>query len=1097
MLDRYLVKDKYTYERIWQTDFSYNKSYFPYSWANGYVLSHNYIPYFYIAESDETLIEGIFSAEKPIEKAISKEFSQVSGFRVTVKTAAEKANFRVTFFGANGESYSSVGDASKAKEKGLCFSTLNMGFTPIKVKAESDGGDVDAVVETVFVWDTVAQWGGQAHFYTAEGEAKLSDKGASMVLSLRGEGGFETRELPMDKGGCYSMKMPLRNTVYMVIKNRAGAKNATFAFTSTDAPEWSDENSVTLLLSEDELAHAYYFNLSECPGQTGRLKQWKLIAEGDGELEIVSYSYEQEKACAPDIVTEKKAVADVEKDTVKITGKIDLSAIESYKGGKLNVYISTMADDKMFGRRRETTSGKRFVGGIDMPETENFTIDGIKFHDDKTTLLMYEFLLFAEKDGKAECLCPRFFIENYECIEGNTRYAFDLPDFTVNVLERGAAGDGIADDTEAIQSAIDEVHEAGGGRVFLPGAEGIYGRRYIVTNLLMRDYVELHLGDGAVIWQSQRAHDYTYEPSFAHDGVIPGINWTHQLHVSNLPLIQGANIHHVKITGHGAIRSMDVGSEEGVDMPGYAVGCYRRIHVIPLGMFLCDCIEYRDIEVVRSNNYNIDFNKCRYIYVGNVRCHEVKCVSGDGYGVGSCKHVHVNRCFLQSNDDGIVMTVHFIDPRGLLWWTNIPGEDGSVDDIRTTHCYINSGGGKCLAFIPWGTNDPNQEMEEIRNIYAEDNFLVGVNPVGAWYDNPYNGKQPFDNTETDDYSPVKNVRILKNRYAGNCNIGPIQATNFITDCGVTATSQPRNGSFTLGGLSNWTTEGDADTVIYCGKEKGRIRGFDKAPAWAAQGLHLETGRHTATFEILTTGLGAELFAADIETGEILASEKFVVTRIGKVSFSFEIKGRETEDVFIGVRSCSLEPDDFIVFDCFELRSEVDHEAIEKLRTEKYEGKIYSKYERSGDFRTICETGNHYVATDGYKENAEIKLQGEADKTVLKAAFKINGMKDGAEGFGYGFRFAIRDGGKSYRELRFNIPAQTLTLKDVCGENITELYRRESFFFTSLDFHEFKLDIGEKSIVLWVDGSMYGTADAQAEKGTARIFIKDLDATLNL
>jgi polygalacturonase len=77
-----------------------------------------------------------------------------------------------------------------------------------------------------------------------------------------------------------------------------------------------------------------------------------------------------------------------------------------------------------------------------------------------------------------------------------------IPDRTLSVREHGARGDGVADDTAALQQAMDAAAAAGGGRVVLPAG------RYVSRPLALRSRIDLHLEKDAVLVMSERFEDY-------------------------------------------------------------------------------------------------------------------------------------------------------------------------------------------------------------------------------------------------------------------------------------------------------------------------------------------------------------------------------------------------------------------------------------------------------------------------------------------------------------------------------------------------------------------------------------------------------------
>lgn len=906
-MNRYAVKTKYNYERVRQTDFSYSEKFCP---------SQNIIEGRYIYKTADELVSGeVCGVEKyEIDDATSQKFSCVSGIYLHVE-GEEPDLVKVTLFGDDGQSFSSVCGMNQANH-GVYFSTYEMNFTPKYLQIESKSKNkFRACVKFCHVLNTLGEWGGQAKFYNTCG-GTLKDDGEKLVLSVCGKTVLTFPEYPDSSDTVYNMLMPRRNTVLAIIGNSCGAKSAKLYFNTHTDPDFSEDKCVCVNLQNRAAPTSYYFNFSSCEKCDGRLKSLRLEVEGDGELIIYRYSFEQEKRVFTPIANIESCTADTQNNTISVCGNISGVSKTALRNSEVLLYETNMACES------DGIDGKTPVGRGKVDESDGvwrFCVDNIPLKNGKISRLASQFVAFIKtSEGEIIPASERFYVDNYEAYDNNP-YKFNVPDRCVSVCDFGACGDAYHNDTDAIQKALDYISGIGGGRVIVPGDESFYEKRYIVTNLLIHSNTEFVIQKGAVLWQSQIRRDYTYRVTYGHDGVVPGVNWTHNMHVSNLPLLQAENAENVKITGGGKLRGMDTGSEEGVDMhQRFSCGCPDRIHLIMIGFFGVKNIECRDIDIVRCNNYHTGFYHCENLYATNMKFHEVKCLSGDGFGLMIGTHdVVINRCFFQSNDDYLVLVSVKRDPRGILWWTNIEDEHYGPYNITMRHCYIDANTGGGVAFITWGTDAQRQEDAEIHNIRVYDNYFGGFKAIGGWFDNPYRGRVPFDNLETDDYSPVRDVRIYNNVYTDFVTMGCVHATDYISDCGLHSHSDFVNGDFSLGGLANWTANKNSNadsvkTIIFCDKEKGCIDRFDCGDVSLCQGLYLSGGKHKFECELSTGESGAELFVCKTANGETVKTQKYICKYAHTADMEFVLDS--DCDVYVGVRNCDRSRDGFAVID---------------------------------------------------------------------------------------------------------------------------------------------------------------------------------------
>ena len=626
----------------------------------------------------------------------------------------------------------------------------------------------------------------------------------------------------------YSPLLEQRNTVMIALENYSSADSLRLYFATDNNRDIMPGNSKTVAMAGSSGLQLIKFNLSDKSGAKGRLSKIRIEPVGGcGTLNIDRISFEREDVICHNAgeITSCKAVD----NTVTIEGCINGCYV--MEGGMIEVRHAP------FWQSELPFDSLEKVG--ECQARSNFKITDIpnSRHDGKMSHLSSRFKAALRlPDGTTVPVGEPFFIENWSDFIDNP-YSFSISGSDYSVNDFGATGDGITNDNAAIQRAIDTAFYQGGGRVILncwPNEKS--ERQYIATNLELRRNVELVIERGVVLRQSPRhAHYVDYPPEYGHDNVIPGVPWTHCMY-TNRPFILAKDTENVKITGGGKIRMDDTYSENPAWLH-YARTCSDRIHIVPIAVCNTRHVEICDIDIVRCSNYHTIFYRADSVFIGNLKMYDVSCLSGDGLSFGNAvTNVRVARCVFESNDDGIVLCNSYMDPRGGDWRERVDSIDSSVRHIEVLSSYIDSsrgGAGKAIAIIPWGSTNPRQDFSEIDNIEVRDCVLKGGHSIGTWPDNPFDGK-PFDNTETDDYAPVKNLRIFDNEYLSSLELNGVEPTTLLKDCGLSGADRIKNNDFTER-LAYWSNVGNTDDSV-----TGEIKIIE---GLIYQGIHLDAGHY--------------------------------------------------------------------------------------------------------------------------------------------------------------------------------------------------------------------------------------------------------------
>lgn len=218
-----------------------------------------------------------------------------------------------------------------------------------------------------------------------------------------------------------------------------------------------------------------------------------------------------------------------------------------------------------------------------------------------------------------------------------------------NVRVSGAIGDGVHNDTAAIQRAVDACSEAGGGTVHIPAGT------YLTGTIFLRNDITLFLDAGCTLLASTNQADYHYSEVDQEGSRDLHYQW-------GVGLIYGQNLTNIAVCGHGII--------EGRDMAFWTPreGLTKRqklaeVHYVPKEwrplMFMfegCRNVTVRDVTFHRSPMYAGWSVNCDNMVFGGVRVlHHFHGLNTDGFHFASCRTVHISDCYFHTGDDCIAV----------------------------------------------------------------------------------------------------------------------------------------------------------------------------------------------------------------------------------------------------------------------------------------------------------------------------------------------------------------------------------------------------------------------------------------------------------
>lgn len=205
-----------------------------------------------------------------------------------------------------------------------------------------------------------------------------------------------------------------------------------------------------------------------------------------------------------------------------------------------------------------------------------------------------------------------------------------------DITRYGAKGDSTTLNTKAIQRTIDECAANGGGTVYFPA--GVY----LSGTLILRDNIHLFFESGSVLIASTDVTQFPLQQS----KMI-------SLRPDNYSLIYAEQKNNITISGNGRI----IGQGDKAPYHIYHKDQYANI-IRPKIICLIECVnvKVKDITLENSPSWVQHYLGCENVLIEGITViSRYSSVNNDGIDIDCCKNVRISDCFVNSEDDAIVL----------------------------------------------------------------------------------------------------------------------------------------------------------------------------------------------------------------------------------------------------------------------------------------------------------------------------------------------------------------------------------------------------------------------------------------------------------